>query len=136
VQIFQIENEKDLDIISKYVLKNYPKGIIVLLNGDLGSGKSTFVKNFVKLKTGKDLSSSPTFSIVHTYEENIFHYDIYRISSKEFIEQGLYENFEKEGFHFIEWADEKIQNLLEKFGFKYIKIDIKVENEKRVFKIF
>ena len=136
MQIFQIENEKDLDIISKYVLKNYPKGIIVLLNGDLGSGKSTFVKNFVKLKTGKDLSSSPTFSIVHTYEENIFHYDIYRISSKEFIEQGLYENFEKEGFHFIEWADEKIQNLLEKFGFKYIKIDIKVENEKRVFKIF
>ena len=95
MQIFQIENEKDLDIISKYVLKNYPKGIIVLLNGDLGSGKSTFVKNFVKLKTGKDLSSSPTFSIVHTYEEDIFHYDIYRISSKEFIEQGLYQNFEK-----------------------------------------
>ena len=136
MQIFCIENEKNLDTISSYILKNYPKGIIVLLNGDLGSGKSTFVKNFVKLKTGKDLSSSPTFSIVHTYEEDIFHYDIYRISSKEFIEQGLYENFEKEGFHFIEWADDKIQNLLEKFGFKYIKIDIKVENEKRVFKIF
>jgi tRNA threonylcarbamoyladenosine biosynthesis protein TsaE len=136
VQIFCIENEKNLDTISSYILKNYPKGIIVLLNGDLGSGKSTFVKNFVKLKTGKDLSSSPTFSIVHTYEEDIFHYDIYRISSKEFIEQGLYENFEKEGFHFIEWADDKIQNLLEKFGFRYINIDIKVENEKRIFKIF
>jgi tRNA threonylcarbamoyladenosine biosynthesis protein TsaE len=136
MKTFHNENEKNLDTISSYILKNYPKGVIVLLNGDLGSGKSTFVKNFVKLKTGKDLSSSPTFSIVHTYEENIFHYDIYRISSKEFIEQGLYENFEKEGFHFIEWADEKIQNLLEKFGFKYIKIDIKVENEKRVFKIF
>ena len=136
MKTFHNENEKNLDTISSYILKNYPKGVIVLLNGDLGSGKSTFVKNFVKLKTGKDLSSSPTFSIIHTYEENIFHYDIYRISSKEFIEQGLYENFEKEGFHFIEWADDKIQNLLEKFGFRYINIDIKVENEKRIFKIF
>jgi tRNA threonylcarbamoyladenosine biosynthesis protein TsaE len=102
---------------------------IVILSGTLGSGKTTFVKEFVKDK--KIEVNSPTFSIQNIYED-IYHYDLYNTSIDEFLSLGMLEEFEKDGYHFIEWGEE-LEKYLKKFGFEYIKITIEVKENKRIF---
>ena len=133
--IFEVPTPVELDTVARYVMEQYPKGIVVLLRGDLGAGKSTFVKHFALLAAPGTETSSPTFSILHEYGEGICHYDIYRVGSEEFISRGLFENLEKEGFHFVEWADKRIENLLKTYGIDYITIAITQEKEKRIFDV-
>lgn len=105
---------------------------IVLLRGDLASGKTTLVKEFVKSLGIKELVTSPTFSIQTLYGENIFHYDIYNKSLEDFISLGLLEEFEKSGIHFVEWGDDRFDELLSSYGFHTIRVDIeKLENKRR-----
>jgi len=132
--IFEVPTVDALDCVARHVITQYPNGIVVLLKGDLGAGKSTFVKHFAALHAPGSETSSPTFSVMHQYGD-IAHYDIYRIGSGEFIARGLFENLEKEGFHFVEWADEAIETLLKNYGIDYITIAITQEKEKRIFDV-
>lgn len=83
---------------------------ILLLKGDLGSGKTTFTQVFIKELNSSDNVSSPTFSIVNQYESplgKIYHFDLYRINS---LEELLHIGFEeylddKNATIFIEWPD-------------------------------
>ena len=127
-----ILGQDDLEKIVIYLndLTN-SEDVIVLLRGDLASGKTTFVKEFVKYLKIDDLVTSPTFSIQTLYGNNIFHYDIYNKSLEEFISLGLLEEFEKNGIHFVEWGDDRMDELLNSYGFKTIKIDIEKVNDKR-----
>jgi tRNA threonylcarbamoyladenosine biosynthesis protein TsaE len=105
---------------------------IILLRGDLASGKTTLVKEYVKFLNIDDLVTSPTFSIQTIYGENIFHYDVYNKTLEEFISMGLLEEFEKKGIHLVEWGDDRLDELLSSYGFRTIKIDIeKLENKRR-----
>lgn len=108
---------------------------IVILRGDLASGKTTLVKNFVKYKGFDDLVTSPTFSLQSIYSNNIYHYDIYNKTLEEFISLGMLEEFEKEGIHFVEWGDEKLQNLLTEYGYKVILVEIQKSDNKRQYKV-
>ena len=120
---FQAKEPKDLKVVSEYLLKNYKDGTIVLLNGNLGAGKSTFVKEFSK-SLGIFETSSPTFSIMNNYQDKVYHYDIYRTGSDEFFSLGLGEELDNGGFHFIEWADEKIEKYIKSIGLESIKMTI------------
>ncbi len=114
-----------LDDINHQIKNRLPKGGIVLLRGDLASGKTTLVQSFVKF-LGLDVAvSSPTFSVMNVYGDSVYHYDIYNEGTEKFIESGLLENLEKRGYHFIEWADEKLESILEAYGFESIMIEIK-----------
>ena len=124
----------EIDTVVKKVLTIFGKSGIILLQGDLASGKTTFVKSFVKYLGIDEEVSSPTFSIMNIYADKVYHYDIYNDGTNKFIESGLLENLEENGFHIIEWADEKLENMLKEYGFNYIKIEIKPEGEKRVYK--
>ena len=101
-------------------IKNYPslfreldlkfgRKTIILLKGELGSGKTTFVKQLLFHKYKFNDANSPTFGIINTYnikENLIFHYDLYRIKNvSELDEIGLYDNLEIEAVHFIEWPE-------------------------------
>lgn len=132
---FGVPTPADLDTVARYVLEHYPDGIVVLLRGDLGAGKSTFVKHFAALHAPGSETASPTFSVMHEYGKDICHYDIYRVGSEEFIARGLFENLEKEGYHFVEWADERVETLLKTYGIDYITIAITQEKEKRIFDV-
>jgi tRNA threonylcarbamoyladenosine biosynthesis protein TsaE len=132
---FDVPTPGDLEAVARYVLERYPHGIVVLLKGELGAGKSTFVKHFAALQAPKSETASPTFSVMHEYGDTIAHYDLYRIGSGEFVARGLFENLEKAGFHFVEWADETIETLLQNCGIDYIAIRITQEKEKRVFDV-
>ncbi len=70
----------------KKILKN--RDCIVILRGDLASGKTTLVKHFVESLGIEDVVNSPTFSLQVLYGEDIFHYDLYNKTLEEFISLG------------------------------------------------
>ena len=107
------------------------KNIVVLLQGDLASGKTTLVKNYVKALGLTDVVNSPTFSIQSIYGDNIYHYDVYNKTLEEFVSLGLLEEFEKDGIHFVEWGDENLKKILDDYGFEVLVIKINKLNEKR-----
>ena len=95
-------------------LKN--KNAIIILTGELGSGKTKFVEGFLEQFNLQDEISSPTFTIINEYDSekiNIYHFDVYRLeNTDEFYEIGGEEYFEK-GICLIEWG-EFIQDILPK----------------------
>ena len=80
-------------------------GSVVLLTGDLGAGKTTFVGGALKELGYKDHVVSPTFNILKCYFEvkpNVFHIDAYRLEDQN-TDIGLEEFLEGEGVSFVEW---------------------------------
>ena len=89
---------------------------VVLFNGLMGAGKTTFIKSLCKQLGVEDVTSSPTFSLVNEYEmpdgKRIYHFDLYRINSEiEALDMGIEEYLYSGNWCFIEWP-EKIPNLL------------------------
>ncbi|MBO5143671.1 MAG: tRNA (adenosine(37)-N6)-threonylcarbamoyltransferase complex ATPase subunit type 1 TsaE [Clostridia bacterium] len=100
------------------------RGDVIVLNGDLGSGKTIFVSGFLSFYGKENEASSPTFTIVNehnlTKDLNLYHFDVYRLeSSDEFLAIGGDEYF-SQGITLMEWG-EKIQELLPKH---YLEINI------------
>jgi len=131
-----IVNENELcSVVDNLKSKLVDKNFVVLLQGDLASGKTTLVKYYVKSLNLEDIVTSPTFSLQTLYGKDIFHYDIYNKTLEEFLALGLVEEFEKDGIHFVEWGDEKLKNILEDYGFDTMTIKIKKKDDKREYKI-
>ena len=104
---------------AKFILDNAAYKVL-LLEGEMGGGKTTLIKALTRALGSDDLVSSPTFSIVNEYHFDkgpIFHFDMYRIDNEnEIINIGFDEYLEFGSWVFIEWP-EKIPNLLpEKFS--------------------
>lgn len=131
--------ELELNNITIFVneLKNIinEQDTIVILRGDLASGKTTLVKNYVKSLGIDDLVTSPTFSLQSIYSNSIYHYDVYNKTLEEFISLGMLEEFEKEGIHFVEWGDERLQNLLVEYGYNVLLVKIDKLDNKRQYTI-
>jgi tRNA threonylcarbamoyladenosine biosynthesis protein TsaE len=126
----------NLDVLVKDlkdIIKN--EDTIIILRGDLASGKTTLVKSYVKSLGLSDLVTSPTFSLQAIYSNNIFHYDVYNKTLQEFISLGMLEEFEKEGIHFVEWGDEKLETILKDYGYRVILVEIEKKDNKRLYKI-
>ena len=108
-----ITQEKDTKSISQSLSKFISKGDIFFLNGEIGVGKTTFVRfliNYLQKKFNQKITEipSPTFNIMNEYKVNnfiIMHYDLYRIKDEEEIKNiGLFENY-KDSILFIEWPE-------------------------------
>ncbi|WP_395002195.1 tRNA (adenosine(37)-N6)-threonylcarbamoyltransferase complex ATPase subunit type 1 TsaE [uncultured Helicobacter sp.] len=117
--------QEQLEPLCEYLhsLTQGKERIFFLLNGDLGSGKTTLVREFVRYRGGRDEVSSPTFSLSQDYD-GIFHYDFYQKEYNHLLELGFIELFEREGVHFIEWASVGIKELLKKCQFAIVRVDI------------
>ena len=82
-------------------------GMIICLNGELGSGKTLFVKSFAKSLEIKDDITSPTFNIIKEYsdgEMELYHMDVYRVENS-YDSIGIEDYFSRDGICIIEWAD-------------------------------
>ena len=110
------KNIEETQVYGESLAKAFPSKSIILLNGDLGSGKTTFSKGFARGLEIKEHVGSPTFKIVSEYignPHNLYHVDCYRLKgSKDFLNFGgenllLPEN----GVTLIEWA-EIIEDIL------------------------
>lgn len=140
--------KKTTDIFSKHTVKNVEEtyalakriadtlqgGEVILLNGDLGAGKTTFTKGLAKALGIEDEVTSPTFTILNVYEDGrlkLNHLDMYRVdSADELAELGIEDCFDDESVTVIEW------NKFERFDGKVIEIDITPTGEnERVFDV-
>ena len=94
--------------------KTLVKGDVVLLKGEMGAGKTTFVKGLAKGLGIEDEITSPTYAYMNDYDGILYHYDCYRLSSGEDAEAlGLTDYFYADGICVIEWS-ENISSVLPK----------------------
>ena len=100
--------ETDTKNFAKSLAKILKPKDIVVLTGELGSGKTKFVEGFLSYFGLENEISSPTFTIVNEYKNNdinIYHFDVYRLAdSSEFYEIGGDEYFDT-GICLIEWGE-------------------------------
>jgi len=125
---FISNNEDETKAIGYNLASKLNKGDIVILSGDLGSGKTKFTEGFLSFFGLQNEISSPTFTIVNEYSKNdinIYHFDVYRLEDlDEFYAIGGTEYFDN-GICLIEWGE-----LIEPILSRYIKIRIsKDEND-------
>jgi tRNA threonylcarbamoyladenosine biosynthesis protein TsaE len=130
---WHINDESELNQVAKELLDFANSQKIFCLFGEMGAGKTTFVKALCKALGVVDMVSSPTFSIVNEYAMEdgsaVFHFDFYRIRNLEEAYDIGYENYFFSGeYCFIEWP-EKIESLL---NFPKADIFITSEMEKRI----
>lgn len=121
--------------LTEEILSDVGSSGIILLRGNLASGKTSFVSAFAKALGIDEAISSPTFSILHEYEKGLFHYDIYQCGSEGFLQNGLIEKLDEDGYHLIEWGDASFEAILQKFGLRYSTIDIETLDLKRIYKV-
>lgn len=119
--IIKTNNENETKQFAKEFASKLKKGDIIVLTGELGSGKTKFTEGVLEYFNLQDEISSPTFTIVNEYSTStlpIYHFDVYRLEDEdEFSAIGGEEYFEK-GICIIEWG-ELIKNVLPK---KYTQI--------------
>jgi len=123
--------EDTLELAENIESEKFP-GMVICLNGDLGSGKTVFVKGFASSLGIDDVITSPTFTIVKEYlngEMPLYHMDTYRIDDNS--EFGVEDYFNKEGICIVEWSELIEDRLPEERLDIYIKI---VNENTRIFK--
>ena len=131
-----LEDTKKLgkELAEEILKRKGEAAFVVFLDGDLGTGKTTLVKEIIFALGVKEKVKSPTFTIIEPYElnnENIYHVDLYRIidpSELEIIGLREYLN-ESKAIIFIEWP-EKSYGYLKKFDLK-ISLKHLSENERK-----
>ena len=135
---FLIDNLDEIGVVAQQFIQAIGNHKILAFHGSMGAGKTTFIKALCEKLGVKNSINSPTFAIVNEYEGRLplYHYDVYRISCEEEMEDTGYEDyFYGEGVCLVEWANlieelmpEKtcrivIEKDLEK-GFDYRRITI------------
>lgn len=94
--------------------KTLRAGDVVLLDGDMGAGKTVFAKGVARGLSIQEEVTSPTYAYMNDYDGRLFHYDCYRIESAEQAERlGLADYFDLGGICLIEWS-QNIAPLLPK----------------------
>lgn len=109
-------SEKDLPEIARQVLQLDVKARVFLFEGNLGAGKTTFIKTICAALGSKDDFSSPTYSIVNEYISDtgapIYHMDLYRLNdAEEVAAAGIEEYLFSNNYCFVEWY-QKAESLL------------------------
>ncbi|UPQ79006.1 tRNA (adenosine(37)-N6)-threonylcarbamoyltransferase complex ATPase subunit type 1 TsaE [Flavobacterium azooxidireducens] len=107
-------NLSEIEAIAQKIIHSNPEKVI-LFNGQMGAGKTTFIKALSKVLGVENPTSSPTFSLVNEYEAQdglVYHFDMYRLKNEmEALDFGIEDYLYSGHWCFIEWA-EKIPNLI------------------------
>ncbi|CRX39002.1 tRNA (adenosine(37)-N6)-threonylcarbamoyltransferase complex ATPase subunit type 1 TsaE [Estrella lausannensis] len=116
VEKYKTESQQETIAIATRFGASLPIGAVVLFSGDLGAGKTTFIKGLAKGACDIPASEviSPTFSILNIYKGKkcLFHFDLYRMQNAEdFIAMGFEEYLYPDGITCIEWS-ERIEQIL------------------------
>lgn len=118
--VFFTTSSEETRALARNFASNLQRGDVIALYGDLGTGKTQFVKGICEAFGVQHSATSPTFVLVNCYEGKdsaqmplmIYHFDLYRLSSPdELYELGYEEFFSGDGICCIEWA-EHVESLL------------------------
>ncbi len=130
---YKVNSVEETYALAKRVAATLDGGEVLLLNGDLGAGKTTFTKGLAAALGVKEEITSPTFTILNVYGSgrvNLNHLDMYRVeSADELSELGVEDCFDEDAVTVIEW------NKFRKIEGKVIRISVKAEDETRIFDI-
>ena len=114
MSIFLSNSPAETEAFAKEYAKTLRAGDILLLDGDMGAGKTAFAKGVAKGLGIEEEVTSPTYAYMNDYDGRLFHYDCYRIQSVEQAETlGLADYLDMGGICLIEWA-QNIAPLLPK----------------------
>jgi tRNA threonylcarbamoyladenosine biosynthesis protein TsaE len=112
--------------------RNVQRGDILALTGELGSGKTQFVKGFVVGLGSSDAVTSPTFTLIHEYSRGrlpVYHFDFFRVEDRQSAGRlGLDDYFFGDGVSVVEWAD-RFPTLIPPNA-QWISFKLKSENER------
>ncbi|MDR1499826.1 MAG: tRNA (adenosine(37)-N6)-threonylcarbamoyltransferase complex ATPase subunit type 1 TsaE [Tannerellaceae bacterium] len=110
-------NDKDIDEAARHFVSNIKGGKVFAFHGEMGAGKTTFIKAVCRAMGVRGVVNSPSFAIINEYgiEDSgraVYHFDFYRINNiAEAEDLGLSDYFFSGAICFIEWPD-KIKDLL------------------------
>lgn len=129
-----VYNLKQIDKAVNFVLEQ-AKFKTLIFKAEMGTGKTTLIKQLVKALGCEDEVSSPTFSIVNEYEgftSTIYHFDLYRIEEEtELYDFGIETYLDSDAYIFVEWPE-----LLEPLLDNYTEVSIYTnENQDRVLQL-
>lgn len=113
---FSVYTTEDTVNIAYKLAKIMENGGIILLDGDLGAGKTVFTTGIAKAINVHEFIKSPTFTIVNEYQgdKKLNHFDVYRLESEDDLDDiGFWEYLEDGSFVVIEWS-KKIASILPK----------------------
>ena len=116
-------NVEETELVGKTLAKTLKPFSIVALFGDLGAGKTAFVRGIANGLNSPDRVTSPTFTIVNEYSGSLalFHFDMYRLgSSDELFDIGWEDYLARGGVCVVEWSE----NVLDAFDGTEIKVTI------------
>ena len=103
--IFISKSREDTIAFASQYAKTLFAGDVVLLDGDMGAGKTVFTKGIALGLGIEEEVTSPTYAYMNDYDGRLFHYDCYRIESIEQAERlGLADYFEMGGICILEWS--------------------------------
>ena len=127
---YSSKSPKETEQAAEILAGIFKEGDIVLLEGDLGSGKTFLVKALCKIWQTEDEAVSPTFTILNHYSGRmqVNHFDLYRIQEERELDQlGWEEIIDGGGVTFIEWPQ-----MLEKHLEYYYKLKIEMQDGERI----
>jgi tRNA threonylcarbamoyladenosine biosynthesis protein TsaE len=132
VATFTSNSPVETKALGREFARNLARGDIVALSGELGAGKTQFVKGFVAGIGCNAEVTSPTFTLIHEYSGGrlpVYHFDFFRITNRHSAERlGLDDYFCGDGVSVVEWAD-KFPELIPKNA-KWIRLAIKSDSER------
>jgi tRNA threonylcarbamoyladenosine biosynthesis protein TsaE len=112
------------------------RGWVIALSGDLGAGKTQFVKGLARGLGAVSRVHSPTFTLVNEYDGGrlaLFHLDLYRLETPEqILSAGVEEYMSPAGVAVIEWAERIPAGELRRTKLKHVKIEIAGETEREI----
>ena len=111
---FKVSKLDELPAVASHLLSSFPDQRLFFFFGEMGAGKTTFIKALAAALGVIDEVSSPTYSIVNEYRsgnESVYHFDFYRLKTEtEALDMGYEEYFYDGNYCLVEWP-EKIVNL-------------------------
>ena len=124
----------EIETIGEQIAQKLRAGSVLALVGELGSGKTQFVKGIVAGLDSAAAVTSPTFTLIHEYPGGrlpIYHFDFFRLQDRQSAERlGLEEYFFADGVCLVEWAD-RFPELIPPSA-QWIWFETKSENQRAI----
>lgn len=136
---FLVSDQKELIAVAEKLLNTFTESKVFAISGEMGAGKTTFIKAICTHLKVIDTVASPTYAIIYEYktvtsshqEGKIFHIDAYRLNSeKEARQIGMDEILSSGNYCFVEWA-EKISSLLPD-NVIHVSIDVLSNDQRKI----
>lgn len=125
-----IYSEEELSRVAEALLQEFPNDRVFCFYGEMGAGKTTFIKVVCQQLGAADTTSSPTFAIINEYltpdDESIYHFDFYRIEKlADAYEIGVEDYLYSGNYCFLEWPE----NIPELIQPEFVKVKITVGSD-------